>query len=199
MGKIKAFFTTLAVIMVMTAIRPGNISARPRLLGTRLITPNGQELMSLAKDTVYIEKARYAVQRWGIDRLKLTREGTHRGVFLKRFGAKLMIRDLSGNLLHIIRKEGGIFRVESPIGARLVFMKVSKKKVIIFRDEGKILYTLLPKFNSIQMKDKNGKPLYILKGDTGPYPAGFLCLPPLTPEERAACYLLFKKIPLDSQ
>ncbi len=194
----KTFFIVLAAL-VMSSILSGSVAARPRLLGTRLITPDGQELMSFTKDTVYIEKAPYAVQRWGIDRLKLTREGTHQGVFLKRFGAKLMIRDLSGNLLHIIRKEGWVFRVESPIGARLVFMKVSEKKVTIFREEGKTLYTLIPKLNSVQMNDKLGKSLYILKGDTNPYPAGFLCLQELTPEERAACYLLYKKIPLDEQ
>ncbi len=188
------FFLAFLVIFFM-----GVASALPALLGVRLITPNGQELMSFKKNTAYIEKTPYKIERGGPDRLKLTREGTDEGVFLKRLGVKLVIRDLKGNLMHIIRKEGWVFRVDSPIGAHLVFLKVSPKEVTIFREEGKTLFTLIPKFKSVLMNDKNGKTVYILKGDNKLYPAGFLCLPELTPEERAACYLLYKKIPLDYQ
>ena len=182
----------LVVILLTWRVLP----APAALLGTRLITPDGHELISFRKDTVFIEKTPYKVQRWGADRLKLTREGTDQGVFLKLLGVKLMIRDLKGNLLHVIRKEGWVFRVESPIGALLVFLKVSPKKASIFREEGKNLFTLTPKIKSVLINDKNGKTVRILKGDNNPYPAGFLCLPELTPEERAACYLLYKEIPL---
>ena len=187
------FTSLLAVILLTWCVFP----APAALLGTRLITPNGQELMSFRKNTIFIKKTPYKVQRWGTDRLKLTREGTDQGVFLKRLGVKLMIRDLKGNLLHVIRKEGGVFRVESPIGALLVFLKVSPKKVTVFREEGKTLFTITPKIKSVLINDKSGKTICILKGDSNPYPASFLCLPELTPEERAACYLLYKEIPLD--
>ena len=189
----------IAALIGVAILAVGILPARPALLGVRLITSDGHELISFKKNTVYIKKTPYTVQRWGLDRLKLTRKGTEEGVFLKRFGVKLMIRDLKGNLLHIILKEGWVFRVDSPIGAHLVFFKVSPKKVTVFRKEGKTLFTLLPKLKSVLMNDRNGKTLYILKGDSELYPAAFLCLSELTAAERAACYLLYKKIPLAYQ
>ncbi|GEM_PF-6857199 len=193
--RLRAMTFFFGFVILIWGIRP----ALPAFLGVRLITPAGRELMSFKKNTITIGHALYTVQRWGPDRLKLTKKGTDGGVFLKRLGVKLMIRDLKGNLLHVIRKEGWVFRVESPVGAHLLFVKIFPKKVAIWREEGKTLFTLLPKFKSVVMNDATGKTLYILKGDTELYPAAFLCLPVLTPEERAACYLLYRQVPLDYQ
>ncbi len=190
--------TTWLVVM-MACFLCATSHAFPTLVGIRLVSPDGTVLLSFKQHEVVTKNGTYTVQRWGENRLKLIEKSTRRGVFLKRFGIKLMIRDLKGNLLHIIRKEGRIYRVESPVGAHLMFIKIANGTVTVFREEGSPLYTLTPQSKAVVMKDKGGKLVYTLKGDTDLYPASFLCIPELTWEERAACYLLYKTIPFADQ
>jgi hypothetical protein len=190
----KKYLVTL--IVSLSIFLAGNLMALPSYRGIRLVTPDGKIVMSFKNDSAVIGSNTYSVERWGANRLKLKLKSSEKGVFLKLFGPKLMIRDNSGNLLHIILKDGNAFRVDTPIGAHLVFMRVLSKKVVVFRKEGHPIFTVTSGINKVIMKDKDGKIIYTLKGDTAIYPASFLLLDVLSPEERVACYLLYRKIPL---
>jgi len=189
-------YSAILIVFFSTIFLCGNLMALPSYRGIRLVTPDGKIIMSYKNDSTVIGSNTYSVERWGTNRLKLKLQNSESGVFLKLFGAKLMIRDNSGNLLHIILKNGNVFRVDSLIGAHLVFLQVLPQKVVVFRTEGSPVFTVTSGINKVIMKDKNGKIIYTLKGDTAIYPAAFLLLGVLSPEERVACYLLYKKIPL---
>ncbi len=184
-----------AVIGVMAIL----LMAKPLLAGDRMVLKDasGQALLTVkGENQVEIGKTRYRFQSWGLNRLKLEGKATHRGIFLKRLGIKLVIRDLKGNILHIIRKEGFVFRVESPVGEPLSYIKISSpRKVTLFRQEGKPLYTIQAKGQSVLIEDAGGQALYTLKGTAKTFPAAFLCVSELSWEERVACFLLYEKIP----
>ncbi len=188
----KIFLASLLALIFAFLIRE-NLLAGDKIF---LVAPGSQILLSFKNtNEILIDKTAYTFERWGPNRLKLKQKDSGQGVFLKRLGIRLVIRNLQGNILHIIQKEGDLFRVETPVGAHLVYLKVSPKAVTVFKKEGETLYTITSKNKKVFMKDKKGNIFYTLEGETQIYPASFLCLPELSWEERAACYLLFKNIP----
>ena len=184
-----------AVIGIMVIL----LMAGPLLAGGGVVLKDasGQALLKVkGENQVEIGKTRYRFQSWGLNRLKLEGKVTHQGIFLKRLGVKLIIRNLKGNILHIIRKEGFVFRVESPVGEPLIYIKISSpRKVTLFRQVGNPLYTIQAKGQSVLIEDADGQTLYTLKGTAKTFPAAFLCISDLSWEERVACFLLYEKIP----
>lgn len=186
-------FLIMLTVFFLIFSTSGNLLAKGKIL---LTDSDSQTILAIpGNNKVFIGKRAYTYKSWGINRLRLKQKNTDQGVFLKRLGVRLVIRDLQGNILHIIQKEGFVFQVKTPTGEYLIFIKISHGKVVVFREKGQTLFTITSKNKTALIKDNNGHILYTLKGETGIFPASFLCIPDLSWEERAACYLLYRGIP----
>ncbi len=145
------------------------------------------------KGSVLIGNETYRYQRWGKSRLKILREKTHRGLMFKRLAINLMIRDLKGDLLHIVQKTGNMLKIQSPLGVNLVFIRVSSSQVTVFKNEGDNLFFTFPHGNETWIKDVNGELSYVFQGAVEPLPVSFLGVSILSWPERVGCFLYYER------
>jgi len=125
-------------------------------------------------------------------RLKIVSEKGNEGVFVKRYGTKIRLRDLEGNLIHLIRKAGNYYKVKTVMGTELAVIKKENGKITVSNRESNSIYNVVPEQGNIVFKDKNGSTVFTLEGETNPFHASFLALTPLSLLERVACYLTYR-------
>lgn len=125
-------------------------------------------------------------------RLKIVNENSNEGVFFKRYGTKIRLRDLNGNLIHLIRKAGNSYKVKTVMGKELAVIKNENGKITVSNHDSNSIYQVAPERGNIVFKDKNGSTVFTLEGETNPFPASFLALTPLSLLERVACYLTYR-------
>ncbi len=190
----RILFPALGFILVSLSAGPLPVVAGGAIT---LTASQGHIYMTvMGRGKVEIRGTPYHFDIYGINRLKLIGQSRKRGIFLKRLGVKLVIRNLRGDILHIVRKEGFTFKVDNPLGETLIFIRIlSQGKAVLFRQKGHILYTVTADNHAVKMKDADGNLLYTLKGTAKAFPAGFFCIRELTWEERVACFLLYEKMP----
>ena len=144
---------------------------------------------------IRVKKKEYRVQRWGPDRLRLRGLRDPHGVFLKRLGVHLVIRGLSGNILHIVQKGGMGYRIQTPVGQDLFFIESASHKVRVLGPGGDCLFIVSPDHKGVVIRDAKGRQLYTVKGKVGTLAVSFLCIPSLSWPERAGCFLLYADRP----
>ena len=137
----------------------------------------------------------FRVQRWGPDRLKLVSLASRSGVFLKRLGVHLVIRDLRGNILHIVQKGGRGYLVQTPVGQNLFFVHCLTRPIRIFKQGDGEKFVVLSKQGKKVIRKTGGPLLFTVTGKVRALAASFLCIPVLSWLERAGCFLLFNGVP----
>jgi hypothetical protein len=125
-------------------------------------------------------------------RLKITSVDGTEGVFFKRYGTKIKLRDLQGTLLHYVLKARSYYKVKMGDGTELAYLKIENGKVAVKNLETNNDFVVYPENGKIIFKDANGNITFTLDGETNPFPAAFLALEPLSPLERVACYLTYR-------
>jgi len=144
-------------------------------------------------NTVIIEGTEYQYKRLKKDkRLKISDASGADGVFLKRYGTKIKLRDLQGNLLHYVLKARSYYKVKMGDGTELAYLKIEGGKVFVKNWDTNTEWVVCPEGGKIVFKDANGNISFVLEGETNPFPAAFLVLEPLSPLERVACYLTYR-------
>ncbi len=125
-------------------------------------------------------------------RLKITDASGTDGVFLKRYGTKIRLRDLEGNFLHYVLKARKYYKVKLGDGTELAYLKIEDGKVLVNNRETNTEFVVYPANGKIVFKDAGGNIAFVLEGETNPFPAAFLALEPLSPLERVALYLTYR-------
>ena len=172
----------------------GVFGATPHAAEKIVLETGGESVVIVnGNGTVLIrgEEYRFDVLKKG-KRLKLYNEGSNQGVLVKRFGTKIKVRDLQGNLLHFILKAGYLYKIKTGTGTELAMMKIEPDKVVITNRDASTTYTVMPEDGKIVCKRENGPPVFTLEGDTNPFPAAFFAMSPLSLPERVACYLMYR-------
>ncbi len=143
--------------------------------------------------TVIIRGEEFTYKRIKKDkRLKIVSLNSQKGVFLKRYGTRIRLRDLEGNLIHLIIKAGIFYKVKTVMGKELAAIKREPGKVTVSNRDSNSIYHVGPENGKIIFKDENGSTIFSLEGETNPFPAAFLALTPLSLVERVACYLTYR-------
>ncbi len=162
--------------------------------GTITLKTGGDTIVVVkGNHTVLVQGEEYKYQRLKKDkRLKIFNESTGQGLWVKRYGTKIRIRDLRGNLLHLIIKAGYYYKVKTVMGTELAVMKREPDRVTVTVRETKAVYIIEPGANKTVCHRANGTPVFTLEGDAKPFPASFFAMNPLSLLERTACYLMYR-------
>ncbi len=188
-----AFFnpiTSFLVLLVVTAV----LLPAPTVHGMPVLKSGDNVLVEIkGGDTVIIGGTEFTYKRLKKDkRLKITDASGSEGVFLKRYGTKIRLRDLQGNLLHNVLKARKFYKVKMSDGTELAYLKIEDGKVFVKNWDTNTEFTVYPENGKVIFKDQSGNIAFVLEGDTRPFPAAFLALEPLSPLERVACYLTYR-------
>jgi len=182
----KLFFLVLVVMVMALPASPAS--------GMPVLKSGGEVLVELkGNDTVVIGGTEYQYKRIKKDkRLKIADASGSDGVFLKRFGTKIRLRDLQGNFLHYVLKARTYYKVKLGDGTELAYLKIENGKVLVKNWETNTELTVYPENGKVVFKDAGGNIVFTLEGETRAFPAAFLALEPLSPLERVACYLTYR-------
>ncbi len=165
------------------------------MAGNLTVLKSGDDVLVEVKgnNTVLIGGNEFTYKRLKKDkRLKITDASGTQGVFLKRYGTKIRLRDLQGNLLHNVLKARMYYKVKMSDGTELAYLKIENGKVFVKSWETNTEFVVYPENGKVIFKDQGGNIAFVLEGDTRPFPAAFLALEPLSPLERVACYLTYR-------
>ncbi len=182
----RLFFLVLVVLTMALPVSPA--------IGMPVLKSGDEVLVELkGNDTVIIGGTEYQYQRIKKDkRLKISDASGSDGVFLKRYGTKIKLRDLQGNFLHYVLKARKYYKVKLGDGTELAYLKIEDGKVFVKNWDTNTELTVYPENGKVVFKDEGGNIVFTLEGETNPFPAAFLALEPLSPLERVACYLTYR-------
>ncbi len=188
-----AFFnplTSFFFLLVITAVALPAATVH----GMPVLKSGNNILVEIKGDnTVIIGGTEFTYKRLKKDkRLKITDASGSEGVFFKRYGTKIRLRDLQGNLLHNVLKARKYYKVKTSDGTELAYLKIEDGKVFVKNWDTNTEFTVYPENGTIIFKDQSGNIAFVLEGDTRPFPAAFLTLEPLSLLERVACYLTYR-------
>ena len=187
MNHFKLFLIAFCLLIIASAAFPVMGMA-----GELPVLKSGDEVLVELKgnNTVLIGGTEFTYKRLKKDkRLKITDASGTQGVFLKRYGTKIRLRDLQGNLLHNVLKARMYYKVKMSDGTELGYLKIEDGKVFVKSWETNTEFMVYPENGKVIFKDQSGNIAFVLEGDSRPFPAAFLALEPLSPLERVACYL----------
>lgn len=128
-------------------------------------------------------------------RLRIINENSKEGIFVKRFGTRIRIRNLKGSLTHLIRKAGKFYKVKTVMGKELAVINIDNidnGEITVSNLGSNSIYHVVSKDGKIVFKGKNDKVVFTLEGETNLFPASFFALTPLSLIERVACYLTYR-------
>ena len=186
---------SVRLIVVLFSILLFLVWAGPLSAGGKVTLQAGQEvLMELEKPGVVLiqgEAYSYRILKKG-KRIKLVSQGSGNGIYFKRYGTTIRIRDLEGNLLHLIKKSGYFYRVKTVMGTILSSMKIEPTQVVVENSGNGDVIRVSPLKGEIVFRIKKGEPFMVLKGETRPFPAAFFAMASLSLEEQVACYLAYR-------
>ena len=171
------------------------VGAIPSAAGGTVILKSGhQTLMEVKKPGVVLirgEEYSYRVLKKG-SRLRLISKSGKEGVYFKRYGTTILIRNLKGSLLHLIKKSGYFYRVKTVMGAILSSMKIEHRQVVVENSGTEVSLHVVSEKGNVVFRLHKGVPPMVLKGETRPFPAAFFGMTPLSLQERVACYLTYR-------
>ncbi len=125
-------------------------------------------------------------------RLKLISKSSGAGIYVKRYGTTIRIRDLQGHLLHLIKKSGYFYRVKTAMGTILSSMKIESRQAVVENEGIQEPVRVIPEKGKIVFETEQDKSVMVLTGDSRPFPAAFFAMVPLSFPERVACYLMYR-------
>lgn len=183
---------TVIILFVMTLIIL--VSSHASIAGNVVLKAGGKTLIEVKGDnTVIIKGEVFTYKRLKKNkRLKIVSLNSQKGVFVKRYGTRIRLRDLEGNLIHLIIKAGIFYKVKTVMGKELAAIKWEPGKVTVSNRDSNSIYHVVSEDRKIAFKDENGRTVFSLEGETNLFPAAFLALTPLSLVERVACYLTYR-------
>ena len=179
---------SIVVFLILVGVIPSAAG------GTVILKSGHQILMEVKKPGAVLirgEEYSYRVLKKG-SRLRLISKNGGEGVYLKRYGTTIRIRDLKGNLLHLIKKSGYFYRVKTVMGAILSSMKIEPRQVVVENSGSKAPLHVVSEKGQIIFKAPEGTLPMVLEGEARPFPAAFFGMIPLSLQERVACYLTYR-------
>jgi len=177
------------VILGIFAVASSLLAAEKRVL------KSGQEVLmeTQGPGVVLIQEEEFSYQVLKRNkRLKLIDKSSGTGIYVKRYGTTIRVRDLQGHLLHLIKKSGYFYRVKTVMGTILSSMKIEPRQTLVENEDIPEPIRVIPHKGKIVFQTEHNGAVMVLQGDSRPFPAAFFAMDSLSLPERVACYLMYQ-------